>query len=844
VPGGALSYADLADLVDQQVASYAGERRLVLLEGRNDLSGVLDYLGALAAGQVVLLAGPTALAGLSEAYQPDVVIRASGRVDRREVTGHHLHPDLTLLLSTSGSTGSPKLVRLSAESLLANADAIVAALGIRASDVAATTLPLHYCYGLSVVHSHLLAGASLMLTGGSVVDTSFWADVAEHRVTTFPGVPHTFDLLERTGFADRVVPSLRYLTQAGGRLAPDRVRELAELGQRKGFDLVVMYGQTEATARMAVLPADLALAASGAIGLPVAGGAFSVRPVPECGDPDSGELVFTGPHVMLGYAESPADLALGRTVTELRTGDLGHRRPDGLWEVTGRLGRAAKVLGQRLDLDRVERLLAARGVVTAAADGGDHLVLGVVGTTRAVDADRVRALVRDEVGIPPTAVEVIAVDHLPRLPSGKLDYRALVRKAVSAGSTGEVPPSPGSAGLTEETAGLYATLLGIPQVRPSDSFVSLGGDSLSYVEVSLRLDRLLGRLPAGWPTLSVAELAALATHVRDEAVPTGRGRVLETNVVLRALAIVSIVGTHANLFTLLGGAHLLLAVAGFNMARFQLTPAARTERARHLLRSALRVAVPSVLVIGTVAIWTDGLGWRQALLLNGLTTRHWAEPSWYYWFVEAIVYILVLLAALAAVPAFDRLERAHPFWLPFALATAALVTRYGVIGVPGDNVHRAHVVFWIFALGWASAKATTRWQRLLLTALTLVTVPGFFGEGSRDAYVAAGLVALIWVPGLRLPAAVARPAATLAAASLWIYLLHWQIYPHLEYRIPWLATVLSLVVGVLASWLADRVLRGVPRRRQRDAVGRDRHQGDGSPGISRQARLLRSGGPS
>ncbi|MEO7844997.1 MAG: AMP-binding protein, partial [Nocardioides sp.] len=221
--GETLSYAALADRVERGATAYAGSRRLVLLEGRATLDGIVDYLAAVAAGQVVLLAGRAALDGLRDAYDPDVVVEAAGREDRRPDTVHDLHPDLALLLSTSGSTGSPKLVRLSVANLLANAEAIVAALGVRACDVAATTLPLHYCYGLSVLHAHLLAGASVLLTEDSVLDESFWADVATHGVTTFAGVPHTFDLLERTGFADREVPSLRYLTQAGGRLAPDRV---------------------------------------------------------------------------------------------------------------------------------------------------------------------------------------------------------------------------------------------------------------------------------------------------------------------------------------------------------------------------------------------------------------------------------------------------------------------------------------------------------------------------------------------------------------------------------------------------------------------------------------------
>ena len=355
------------------------------------------------------------------------------------------------------------------------------------------------------------------------------------------------------------------------------------------------------------------------------------------------------------------------------------------------------------------------------------------------------------------------------------------------------------AATVAQLADLYSHALGRP-AGPDDTFVSLGGDSLSYVEVSLRLEGLLGRLPADWPTATVA---ALAGAPRGQA---RRGRHVEMNVVLRALAIVSIVGTHANLFVLLGGAHLLLAVAGFNVARFQLTAASRAERARSLLRTAVRFAVPSMLVIAVVSLWTEGLGWRQALLVNGLTSWGWSEPGWHYWFVEAVVALVLAVAALAAVPTFDRLERGHPFWLPFALVVAGLLTRYGIVGIPGDNAHRAHVLFWLFALGWAAARAT-RWQhRALLSVVAAVSLPGFFEEGglSRDAYVAAGLLVLVWLPAVRLPGVVARPVGVLAGASLWIYLLHWQVYPHLEASQPWLATGLSLAVGVAAWWTVGR----------------------------------------
>ena len=185
---------------------------------------MVGYLAALVGGHPAILVpgdNPGNLEAIVDAYDPDVVLRGADLLERRPGSAHDLHPDLALMLSTSGSTGSPKLVRLSHDNLTSNAEAIADYLGIRASDVAATTLPMHYCYGLSVINSHLVAGASLLLTDLSVVDACFWDAVRAHRVTTFAGVPYTFDLLDRVGFADLDLPSLRYVTQAGGRLAPD-----------------------------------------------------------------------------------------------------------------------------------------------------------------------------------------------------------------------------------------------------------------------------------------------------------------------------------------------------------------------------------------------------------------------------------------------------------------------------------------------------------------------------------------------------------------------------------------------------------------------------------------------
>ncbi len=846
-PEGGLSYGELAGRVAEYVERLGPVRRLVLLEGGNDVDSLVAYLGAHAAGSPVLLTGPGAARdALVAAYDPDVVIAGGELTERRDHAATELHPDLALLLSTSGTTGSPKLVRLSRRNVVSNARAIAEYLAITPTDVAATTLPMYYCYGLSVLHSHVLAGASLWLTDASVTDDSFWAGVRANGVTSFAGVPHTFDLLDRTGFAERDLPSLRYVTQAGGRMAPETVRRYAELGRERGFDLVVMYGATEATARMAWLPPLLAAEAPATIGVPIPGGSFTIEPLPERpiagpDEPEVGELVYRGDNVMLGYATSPADLALGRTVHELRTGDVAHQREDGLFEIVGRRSRFAKVYGLRIDLDRVEGLLRTRGYVAAAADAGDSLLVAVASGAAAVPTGEVLAIVREEFGLPPAGVRLVTPTEIPRLPSGKVDYPSLaglVLPVPRVGSTGspswrsrpfrnqvDEPREPSRGTTSDNSAnharqlgavGLVAELLGRPDASEGDSFVSLDGDSLSYVEASLRLEELLGHLPADWPTRPLGTLTAT-----DE---RAKGRSVETSVLLRALAIIGIVGSHANLFTMLGGAHILLGVLGFNFGRFH-APLPIAERTRKVARSVARIAVPSVLVIGLFSIWTEGLGWPQVFLINGLAgPQGWAEPQWHYWFIEAAITLTILGAALLAVPAIDRLVRARPFWAPFGLAVIGLVPRYlcrdasgahdhvwWLTWLPdGDFIHRGHALIWLFAIGWAAARATTLTHRVVLSGLVLAAVPGFFyQEPARDVVVIVGLLALVWVSRIRLPELVARTAGLLASASLWIYLVHWQVYPHLEFRAPLAATLLSLAAGVIAwrAWERSRVSR-------------------------------------
>jgi acyl-CoA synthetase (AMP-forming)/AMP-acid ligase II len=835
-----LTYADLASRVEGVAGQLGPGRRLVLVAGADALEPLVAYLAGLAAGHPVLLApgdDPARVDALVEAYDPDVVVRPAGgsgpwRVEhRREGSAHDLHPDLALLLTTSGSTGSPKLVRLSHRNLDANARAIADYLGIGPDDRAATTLPMHYCYGLSVINSHLAVGAALVLTDLSVVDACFWQLVRDTGVTSLAGVPYTFDLLDRVGFADMHLPHLRRVTQAGGRLAPDRVRRFAELGRARGFDLVVMYGATEATARMAYLPPDLAAARPEAVGVPVPGGSFRLDPV-DGAAPGVGELVYSGPNVMLGYAESPRDLRLGATLDELRTGDLARQSDDGLYEVVGRRNRLAKVYGVRVDLQHLEVVLARHGL-SAACAAAEELVIVAVEAAPAT-ADHLQRLAARACGLPVRALRVVVVPALPRLANGKPDLQAV--RTLGPQDMGTEDEGPGAS--PRDVLALFAEVLDRPDARDEDTFVGLGGDSLSYVELSLRLEDTLGHLPDRWHLLPIATLAASAA--RPAALPAGRrargepglvrraaaGLVpsrwpsLDGSVALRAAAIVLVVGSHANVFALEGGAHLLLAVVGYNLARFHVTSTPRRDRQRALLRSTARLALPS---LAWIVLWfwlSDDYHVSNLLFLTSLVGPDRLSPPWEYWFLEAVVQVMLVLVAVLGVPAVDRLERRWPFGFAVGLLGLGLLPRTGLVDLgPGpDAIQSAPAVLWLVALGWATAKASTVPQRVAVTAAAALAVPGFFGDPRREAVVLAGLTLLLWVPSVRLPRPLRAAAGLLAANSLYVYLTHWQVFPHLQDETPRLALAASLVMGIaygrLVMGVTSRVQAGLTARRR------------------------------
>ena len=292
---------------------------------------------------------------------------------------------------------------------------------------------------------------------------------------------------------------------------------------------------------------------------------------------------------------------------------------------------------------------------------------------------------------------------------------------------------------------------------------------------------------------------------------------METGIVLRAVAIIFIVATHIKFFAWEGTAHVLMALAGYNFARFQLAGSWR-ERLRRQLRAVGRIVVPSVAVIGVAFAVTDDYGWHNVFLLNSLVgPQGWTDMS-RFWFIEVLVHILLGLAVLLAIPALDRAQRRWPWAFPLALAGIDLLQRFDVLELPYPG---QGPVLWLFAFGWAAAVSRKWWQRAAMTALALLTIPGTFTSEYRSATVLAGFLILLWIPTLPVPRGLHRITALLASSSLYIYVTHWLAYPLFDQAHKGLAVAASLTVGV-AYWATATRAMGNAERWLRDRRNRRR----------------------
>ena len=447
--GTIVTYREL-DQWGDKIAQAAGKRCLVFSLCTNQIGSVVGYTAFLNHGIVPVMLNAHLEDGLLEhlleIYQPRYVWvpdgvrgRFADAAEAFSCFGYHLlrtgfehewemQPDLGLLLTTSGSTGSPKFVRQSYRNVLSNAQSIVEYLQLDGTERPISTLPMNYTYGLSIINSHLCVGAALLMTDKTLMQKEFWAFLRENGATSFGGVPYTYEMLDKLRFFRMKLPSLRYITQAGGKLPVELHLKFAEHAAANGIRFVVMYGQCEATARMGYLPAEDALRKIGSMGIAIPGGKLSIIDAQghEIREPDvTGELIYEGPNVTMGYAERGEDLALGdERGGRLETGDMARMDQDSYFYIVGRKKRFLKIYGNRVNLDELDRLIKeAFDYIDCASSGvDDHLHIFI---TDGALTDDVKDFVVKKTGFNHIAIQVHTIPEIPKNDAGKVLYQKL-----------------------------------------------------------------------------------------------------------------------------------------------------------------------------------------------------------------------------------------------------------------------------------------------------------------------------------------------------------------------------------------------------------------------------------
>lgn len=445
--GNEIRYSDFQRL-EKEFQKSIESRKIVLALSEPKAGFVMGLISFLTNGQIPLLVESSLnsefIENLIDLYEVDYIFTPEGKIQNfmgyekvvnfgdysllKKVTMSEIVPnvDLALLLSTSGTTGSPKVVRLSYENITSNGRAIAQSLSIGASDRAITTLPLSYSFGFSILNSHVVAGASMILTNSSITERSFWNSFSRFKPTSLSGVPFTFEMLQKMKFFDKPTSSsLRTITQAGGRMKNSLICNVDEFSRKNQIQFYVMYGQTEATARMSILDPMYTREKIGSIGKAILGGEFRIEYIDETHDKSTvkaGELIYSGPNVMMGYAENRFDLTKGdETNSILHTGDVATVDDDGFYFIVGRLKRFVKIAGKRINLDELENELN-RAFSGVACMGEDESL--IVFTSNA-DTSDLKRYICSKFNISPLKVRVDLMEEIPRLSNGKIDYKEL-----------------------------------------------------------------------------------------------------------------------------------------------------------------------------------------------------------------------------------------------------------------------------------------------------------------------------------------------------------------------------------------------------------------------------------
>jgi len=762
------------------------------------------------------------------------------------------------LFFTSGSTGVPKGVLGRHQGLAHFLDWQRRTFPIGPGDRTAQLTALSFDVVLRDLFYPLTSGACIHIPAReAVLDARRMLQwISETHITAMHCVPSLMKAWLMAEPAAQPFRTLKHIFFAGEPLS-DQLLTRFQAAAASNTQITNLYGPTETT--LAKLWHGIERIESGIqpVGRPQPG--VDVLIVRDrqllCGLWEVGEIAIRTPYRSNGYFQNPE---LTRQVFQPNfmredpddliyyTGDLGRFRSDGRVEIFGRMDAQIKIRGVRIEPDEIEACLLSQAgirdaaVTTRLGPNDDKLLFAVVVTEGGMPANQagrganLREALRARLQDAMVPSRIVFRDQLPYLPNGKLDRKTLALLDLEPGNDPGPVHSPGKP-LDPKLARIVHEIeatLGLRVIHVDDSFISLGGDSLSYISVSLTIEDELGYLPERWEQTPLRELTAGvgSASERMQASVSTFWQTIETPIVLRAISIILVVLGHATRLNVIGTSTLFV-VSGMSFGKFFLRDLEQRAELRPVLTFIIRFAVPAAL--WQLVRWMSGVTsfWLPDFLLMGSFFADTAHPHWTFWFLDVLAANTLGLALITQLWGLLAKRRGggtrtftQDFAASFALVLVGLCVSFAQVGmhwwdgVPGQSGVAPFKFFWMLALGVAVTQVRSRGDRLWLSALlsalaiaTYVGVPGVAGSFSQlDAFFFLSAMMLIWKNRIPIPRLLRRPLVAVASASLFIYIVNDFVIARAHRVLKWdsawlMEIVLAVAIGIVCSSIWNRV---------------------------------------
>ena len=726
--------------------------------------------------------------------------------------------DVTMVAFSSGTEGQPKAILLTCDNLGDVVDRLNESMALDGEAREYVGVPVSHSFGFGRCRSVLTAGGHVFIPDHGFNPAEFAGMLRRGDINALSLVPTLCRLLlehaDLIGNAGRRLRWMEIGSQSMSRQEKERIRALFP-----NAVIVQHYGLTEAS-RSTLLHIERSEGGNlESVGMPTGDVKLRIE--------EDGRIAIKGPHVAPLIKVDDRFVDVGTTDGWLVTKDLGELA-DGHLHYRGRSDDLINIGGIKVPPESMERRMRVhlknlQGFAIAKVPSpllGERVAVAVL-RSAAPERDHIVRAAHEaliEFGVTSDASMIcVDVDSLPFTDNGKL-RRAELSQTIerSIVPTDQLADTSQSHGKTdtdpvEAVRSIFARRLQSESVNPEDSFITLGGDSLKYIELSVALERQFGELPRNWHELTVKNLGErFATGV----VGSSTRITLDSTVVIRAIAPVLVVANHSGIGWLAGGAALLLAVAGMNFGKFQWPHLLRSKFGTVATGVIANVLLPYWLILAAYQVLKQDLVLPDLLLYGNFVGQNTRAP-FNAWFIQVVIQMLVIFSMLCWIRPLRSWARDHTFTFCAALLTIAC----GIRGIEPtlfptmmENLGRElSWVAWLFVLGFIISMTESFRQRVVVSMCALFLPAAFyFGDVSRTILTSAGCLVMIWSSRLPVPSWLARIATPIGSASMFIYMLH-SAAPVNSPTSSWPVDLIRIVVGVLLGlagwWLYNEALR-------------------------------------